>query len=319
MPSRSKITFFTPSYRGDFDRLVLLRESIRRFYQGAARHLVAVPALEIPYFRDQIGDPDIEFISQESLVDPIFYPTSWYRSFQKIFPNQAWRLHRFGGRPGWFVQQVVKLNAACVVDTPVIVILDSDFVFMRQFGDESFLASDQTRGILYRTEPESESARQRNLMRHSRELLALAPGPDDHHYIAWPVVWNADWLKKLTIYVEKVHRRPWQTILFEAELFSEYCLYGVFAEEVLGVADIPVSTAVLHSIVWDDVSFDQFLAGALDESLTDYNNSRLGIVVQSNLHKASSDYRSKIYDLWDRISPGRPGGGEAQSAKPSSC
>ena len=45
--SIGKLTFFTSSYRRDIERFVLLRESIRRFYHGEARHFVVVPREDI--------------------------------------------------------------------------------------------------------------------------------------------------------------------------------------------------------------------------------------------------------------------------------
>ena len=65
---------------------------------------------------------------QGSMVNAVFYPTTRYLVVKKILPSQAWRCGKFAGRPGWFVQQVVKLNAPYVVDTPVIVVLDSEIV-----------------------------------------------------------------------------------------------------------------------------------------------------------------------------------------------
>lgn len=181
-----------------------------------------MPAREERYFKQHLLDDRVTFVSQESMVDPVFYPRSWYPALKRLWPNQSWRFRKFSGRPGWFVQQVAKLNATQVIDTPVIVVLDSDFVFMRYFSDDSFLGGDPSIRLLYRAEPETESGKQPKVMRRARELLALPSGREDHHYIGWPVVWYSLWLKNLTDYIEKLHDKPWQQVLFETELFSEY-------------------------------------------------------------------------------------------------
>jgi hypothetical protein len=295
-------TFFTPSYSPDLDRLVLLRESIRRFYQGSANHVIAVPSREIAHFLKYLKDDKVIFVSQESMVSPRFYPTLWYRALEKILPDQCWRFQASSGRSGWIIQQIVKLCAAEVVDTQAVTIVDSDFVFMRPFSDEDLFGNDASLRSLYRVEPNSESGKQRELMRRAREILSVPAGSEEHHYIAWPVTWYVEWLRGLRDSIEKTHTENWQEVLFEAGTFSEYCLYGIYVEEVLKPQNLNVTSVRLYDLVWNEESFDDLVCGNYEKKLLADGNSRLGLVMQSNLARSVNYYNKKIHDVWSHIS-----------------
>lgn len=70
--SSETLTFFTPSYRLDVERFMLLHKSIKRFYQGNAQHIVIVPKEDVPVFKKISGDENIEILVQNDFVASIY-------------------------------------------------------------------------------------------------------------------------------------------------------------------------------------------------------------------------------------------------------
>ncbi len=295
------ITFFTPSFRGDLERFALLRRSIRLFQPTAIRHVVAVPVSDLPIFEQELaGDTDIELIVQQSLVPSFFYGTRLHRLVERHFPTQAWRLSSQAGRSGWIIQQIVKLSAASVVQDGAIVFFDSDCFLLRRFLVTEFGKEESDR-LLVRNEPTVESARHREHIAAARKLLGLGSGPTEHHYMACPAIWYPDWLTALHQHLEQLHHKPWQRVLFEAGLISEYSIYGVFVEEVLKPADLRVATREYHRGVWSVDDLPRLLSGHFldDEEAVD---RPLTMVVQSNLSIPVHEYlaAAERYMVTDR-------------------
>jgi hypothetical protein len=292
MAEATKMTFFTPSYRGDLERFALLRESIKRFYCGSARHVVAVPKEDVSLFRRVAGD--VEIVSQNDFVEPYFYPTKWYLLIKKAFTSQVWRFQAYAGRSGWIIQQIVKMNLPDIVGDGVVALMDSDLVFIRSFHDSDFDVGGDKR-LLLRDEPTTESGKHREYMITARRILGLPDGCTDHHYIAHPTIWYPDWAMKLRKHIENVHGKPWQMVLFEASALSEYCLYGLFVEEILKPTDLKIRLEPFHYSIWDQRSYDRLVSG---EFMTAENTKTICAVIQSNLQIPVDHYRASLKALY---------------------
>lgn len=70
--SSETLTFFTPSYRLDVERFMLLHKSIKRFYQGNAQHIVIVPKEDVPVFKKISVNESIEILVQNDFVASIY-------------------------------------------------------------------------------------------------------------------------------------------------------------------------------------------------------------------------------------------------------
>jgi len=285
----NKITFFTPSYRGDVQRFLLLRQSINHFYKGKSKHIVVVPSSDESLFKELcLTDPDVEVLLQNDFVDSIFYPTPLYIFIKRFFPNQTWRFQKYAGRPGWIIQQIVKLNIPLIVNEGPIVCLDSDIFFVRPFSDTDFKLN-QSDYTLYKATPKSETAKQQGHMEWARNFLGLEKGSTDHHYITWPTVLYPDVIKELHQFIEKKYNIDWQQCLFNQPSISEYILYGVFMEEIYKSKKTSTTTPPHNYIVWDNNSYI-----SLFENLPKYVNSNLLVTLQSNLHIPSNVYEKRI-------------------------
>lgn len=288
-----KLIFFSPCYRGDLERMLLLRKSIRRFCQAPSRHIVAVPVQDLELFRKAIaGDESCELITQQSIVDAGYFPGVLYRQVQRFAPTQTWRFNRFAGRPGWIIQQIAKLMSGRVTnarDEPIF-ILDSDLFFVRPFAGADLVPPG--RRLLMRLTPKTESGTHRHHIENSRRLLGLPAGPTDHHYMAYPAVFYGDWIEEMLRYIEKKRGKPWQEVLLAEESVSEYSIYGVFLEEILKPTDLLVRDEAYNFMLWDRTSFDGFfddVAGSLRR-----HPGRLCTVAQSNLKIPVGEYEGKL-------------------------
>jgi hypothetical protein len=104
---------FCKSFRNDLTRFERLYDSVDRFDRDGLPFLLSVPECDRALFESRFGRRRLEIITDEALV----------------------------GRPivqNWRMQQIVKLHAWTVDFADALVMLDSDFYFIRPFGAQDF-------------------------------------------------------------------------------------------------------------------------------------------------------------------------------------
>lgn len=284
------LTYFSPSYRNDLERMVLLRKSFKRFYEGEGSHIIAVPKKDLSLFQEVLSEDGCVLITQESLVDKIYYPKAWYSLVSSLFPSQAWRFSRFGGKSGWVIQQIAKLMAPGLAPSGTAIVLDSDLFFLRPFSDATFLRSSGR--MLVKNFPETESGKHRKHIANSRLLLGLPEGPTDHHYMSSPAILHAEWVAALFEYLESRYHAKWQEVLYHQNTLSEYSIYGTFVEEVLRPEDLIVYDHSFNHMLWDNTSFKEFFDSA-EERIAD-NPEKICAVIQSAIGVTADEYRADL-------------------------
>lgn len=290
------LLFFTPSYRGDLERLLLLRASMRKFYRGHGRHVVAVPESDLLLFRRALVGDGAELVSQQSLVDRRFFPTALYQLVARYAPAQAWRLQSQGGKGGWIIQQIAKLNAKTLRERGPIAVLDSDIFIFRPFEDADLLG--ECGKVLVRIVPTTESGRHRKHIAGARQLLRLPPGSTEHHYMSCPAILHSEWLHELCRHLEAHGGKPWQDVLLNEATLSEYSIYGTFVEEILKPADIVIRDTSFNHMLWDNDSYERFFADPTGVLATD--PSKVCVVVQSALKVPVSEYHARLQPILNR-------------------
>ena len=227
----------TPSYRGDVERCRLLCASIDRFVSSHAVHYLLVEDRDIPLFRDLEG-PRRRILPESALLP------GWLKSRPdpaSLGRRRVWTGVRALARGlpplrGWHAQQLRKFAVARACAEDVILFADSDMLFVRPFD----LASLEKGGAirLYR-KPDgilAGMADHRSWCENAAHLLGLRPpsypGPD---YINNMVSWRRDHVLSLLDRIERESGRDWVTAIAGDRRFSEYMIYGYYAEQVLGL------------------------------------------------------------------------------------
>ncbi|AHF05528.1 hypothetical protein MARPU_10180 [Marichromatium purpuratum 984] len=278
----SRIALITPSYAPDFDRCRILCDSVERFLCGHDEHLIIVDRQDQALFSRLVTARTRLLLKEEILP-------GW---LHKIPFSRKWWLN-LHGLPvrGWILQQIVKLSVAEAIDADLFVFADSDVVFIRPFDCADVLDA-QGRARLYagpRKPEDIADPRHRAWYRFAGKLFGLSgEGFQQHDYISQLVVWRRDTLEQLTSRIAAQAGRSWQRVLANTLDFSEYELYGIFAEHVLGahsghfLTDTELSYCSWHH----PISSREDLLGFLRDIPDRYP----AVLIQSNLGIEPADY-----------------------------
>jgi hypothetical protein len=156
---------------------------------------------------------------------------------------------------GWILQQIIKLAAAARADADVVLLVDSDIEFIRPFGPDTFRRDGVVR--FYRKLDEVDDRLPRHMTWHrvSRSLLGLPAGsPPYPDYVSSLMAWDPVVVRKLLDKVQSTTGQRWFDAVGRQLHFSEWTLYGVFVDEVLGGASRRFSTddSLCHAY-WDEI------------------------------------------------------------------
>jgi hypothetical protein len=226
-PEMTSIALLTPTYARDLALCTLLCESVDRYVASFDKHYLLVPDSDYDLFS--------RFISDRRTVIPAsaFLP-AWLRPMPRIFQRkrrQFWWSFRAKPVSGWHVQQFLKIAAATALPHERYCILDSDIVFFRDFDLARFQAPNTLPLFRVTNEITADQASHSRWVATSHQLLGLPtpplPAPD---YIGHIILWDRDTTRAMVSRIETVTGRGWVEALCRTRDFSEYMLYGYFAE-----------------------------------------------------------------------------------------
>ncbi len=288
-------TLITLSFAGDFECCRLLCETADRFAPADAAHLLAVPSADMPLFRSLAGGRRL-LVPQEDLLP------GWLRKLP--LPSPEWRRRlrlprrnvyvSLRGRPvrGWIAQQIMKLNAAAGAGTDTIVHLDSDTAFVRPLPAEALGANGLVR--LARFPGAADDAMHAPWHRAASTLLGL-PASEYHgaDYIDQFVTWRRTNVRGLLTRIGEVTGRDPIEALAGTRDFSEYILYGVYCDRVLGLpaAGHAAASASLCETVWSEAE-----KGGIPE----VGAGRYGLGIQSTIPLSTEARRRIVAEAIDR-------------------
>jgi len=225
-----RFALVTPSYHLDYEVCRILIDSVHRFVPAEVAHYVIVSGDDVDLFR-QCADERTRVLVQEDIVPERFWRVPFARKWRvnpKTIPVR-----------GWIWQQMVKLSIGNRIDADAYLIIDSDCLFVEPFDPRSLIVDGKVpfyreEKDWYRTNPESQKWSD-----VSRRMLRLPPFEEPHSvgYINPLEFWRRDVLLKLHAHVAN-GRRP-TALLHDVAWsirFSEYVLYGVYVDKLLGLA-----------------------------------------------------------------------------------
>jgi hypothetical protein len=291
----NEVCLVTVSYRGDLELARDLCASIDRFADPEIEHAVVVPRSDLPLFsplaagtRRIIAVEDVLPEGYRRLPVPSHITLGRYkRLIREIWWGPT------GLVRGWIVQQILKLSAPAITSRNVIVFADSDIVLVRRVSAGLFAAENMVR--LYRVPGATEdSTMHQEWHTVSARLLGLLPtryfGAD---YIGNLITWRRDVILQLRAHLTAVAGKRWDKLITREKAFSEYILYGIFAEHVLG----------LHHCGHFSTSQDLVHAGwhypldsqtGLDEFVKGFKSHHVAVAIQSTERFTLEERRNLI-------------------------
>jgi hypothetical protein len=259
------VALVTPSHRHDLARCELLCESVDRHVTGHVEHHVLVPPDDVARFAHlTVGSRTVR--SNRPFLPRWLHPLPSVVRYRDR--SIAWCRH---ARPltGWHTQQLVKLAAATTLGHEVVVNLDSDVVFLRDFDVAGFAVAPSPLPCVPLAITADHADHVRWLTTAHRLLGLDTPAVPAADYIDTVVVWRAGTVRGLLARVEACTGLPWAVALTRARAFSEYLLYGVHvgSDEAAGRDHRPTPDSFTRSH-WDPVALDaEGIAALVDRML----------------------------------------------------
>ena len=223
------LAVLTPSFRGDAKLFADLHASVLANTLPSVVHHVVVPPSDVRLFRQYEGARCRVWTHRDLL--PRYCLSVPNASGLTLSLKRIWPPVR-----GWVVQQVMKLAGTAALNARAVLIIDSDAVLLREIDFDRL--TDQGRLRQFRLERAVTAGMARHLSWHNvaRKLLGLPgivspPAPD---YVSPITVWDPSVVRSLIEHVADCTRRPWIDAVASQLHVSEFVLYGVFVDDVLG-------------------------------------------------------------------------------------
>ena len=239
-----RMVVVTPTYAPDLELFADLHESVLQCFPEDVRHLVIVNEGDIHLFRRFEGSRCVIVGVRDVLpgsVVPLPFSKLWLNLRHPVPPLR-----------GWILQQLVKLAIAEQLDERVIVLADSDLVFIRPVTVETFTPGGRVR--LYRLDHGIDESLTRHVRWHavSHELVGLPapPPPPLPDYVSSLNTWDRDVVRRMIRRVEDLAGRRWLERVGKELHFSEWTLYGVYADQCEGAKGVTLTSESLCHSVW---------------------------------------------------------------------
>jgi len=236
-PKAYGANIITVSFRGDLEICRLLCASFDRFASDAVVHSLYVPAVDVPLFAD-LATERRRIATQESLLP---------RWFWKVpLPSPHWRARLFLPRRnvyltplslpvrGWTAQQIMKIAAALTSECEIVAFLDSDNALVRTLSIDHLTCAGKTR--LYCDPHHPDMPEYVRWYEAARRLIGLEQDdPYRPSFVHQLIVWRRRVVEGMTRRIEATTGRNWVAALARTPHFAEYIIYGLYAEQVLGL------------------------------------------------------------------------------------
>jgi uncharacterized protein DUF6492 len=223
------LAVLTPSFRGDAALFADLHASVLANTAPSVVHHVVVPPSDARLFRDYEG-PRCRVLTHRDLL-PRYCVSVPHAAGLTLNLRRPWPPVR-----GWVTQQIMKLAGTAAIDARAVLIIDSDAVLLREPTLEQF--THDGRLWHFRVDRAVTADMERHLIWHNvaRELLGLpgivsAPAPE---YVSPITVWDPAVVRSLTEHIADATGRHWIDAVAGRLHISEFVLYGVFVDHVLG-------------------------------------------------------------------------------------
>ncbi len=253
-----KLALITPSFGLDHALCVELCHSVDALDRDGMEHVLVVPKEDLPLFAPLAGGRR-RVLAEEEFLPPLFrlplppvvrIPFVFRKRLRKIYLSHRGNIVR-----GWIVQQALKLTVNRICDADGYVFVDSDVVFVRPFGHDTFVRNGQ---MLFYREPNALDPALENYQTWQNvacDLTGLAHEPfNGENFITAIVPWRRDVLEALQRQIETTTGRDVADAVIGLRHLSEYVVYGVFATRTPGLLD--TSAVVERPLAHESWAYD---------------------------------------------------------------
>lgn len=227
-----KFCLITPSYKPDFERCRLLAQSIDNYAVSDIQHYIIVDRKDLKLFQ-QLENSHRTILTVESILP------WWIQKFPLL--KNGWFSFQTLPIRNWLVQQIVKLEIVNHISEDVLIFVDSDVTFVREFNPQKFVQDEKVRLFRVELSPSSldDLSTQLKWQNTATSLLGIPAIPEANSetpfigYVGNVITWRRDNVLRLHKHIEKVTGKSWIKAISQSWDFSEYMLYGIFVDHVL--------------------------------------------------------------------------------------
>lgn len=287
-----KMAMITTSFRRDLERCRMLCASVDRFVDPTVEHLLLIDRRDVEMFEPLCGPRRRIVVAEETLP--------WW--LRRLPWSKRWWIN-FRGKPvrNWILQQIIKLSMPSYTDAEVGVFVDSDVTFVRPFAPEQVLVGGRVR--LFRRPGYGNYPMHIKWHHAARRLLDVGGnGYTGSDYIGNVIPWRRDTVIDLHQHLQRVNRCPWQAALAGTLRFSEYILYGVYCEHVVGLGEPSEHEPSAEELCHCSWEYPIDKPEDLDAFFAKLGPQHVAVLVQSNLGIAAELYEARIKELQDTLS-----------------
>jgi hypothetical protein len=224
-PVTPSYTLVTPSFRLDFERCRLLVDSVERWVCPTVRHRLIVDRRDVAMFTPLLTGRT-QLLVVEDIIPRWLVRVPGLRRFWLSFRTRPLR--------NWILQQMIKLSIASVLEEDVFLYTDSDVFFVAPFDPRQYEREGRI-PLFVETGLNRVIGPDEFWHRVGARLLGL---PVERHYgtnyINNVVPWRRENILALQRRIEATAGKSWQLALAPVSSFSEYIIYGMFVQRVLG-------------------------------------------------------------------------------------
>jgi len=234
MNTDRSIAIITPSYAADYDRCVLLCDSMDAQVSGVEDHYILVDDEDYKMFLPLAG-------AHRHIINECDILPDWLHVVRGGFGSSArkvWYSTRTLPMRGWHVQQLRRIAIAAHIDHAALLYCDSDMFFVRRFDAQMLWQGDDLR--LYRKPMgiSSEMSEHRKWLDMAYKIHGLsAPIFPHDDYINNLVSWRRETVLAMCQHIEDISGRSWITTIARSRTFSECLIYGCYVDS--GILEKP--------------------------------------------------------------------------------
>tara|TARA_R110001592_G_scaffold86582_4_gene255616 strand:- start:877 stop:1704 length:828 start_codon:yes stop_codon:yes gene_type:complete len=271
--------------RADIERGELLIETVDNFVAEHVTHYVIVDKRDYDHFA-HLNTGRRKVLQVEDILP-------WW--IMRVPKARRWWLSlKSVPLRNWFLQQIVKLSLSQSVEDDVLIFIDADVAFFRPFDPKDWVKDGKVR--LFRV-PDANPTTHTEWHKTAGSVLGL--GEQDYFgasYIGNLIPWRRENVLHMYKHISEKSGKGWQETICSRWHLSEYVLYGVYIDKVLGEEN--------SGHYYDDCNPCHTYWGTealseeqLREFLGKVDDSHVSIMISSKAGITPTQYRSLLKDL----------------------